>query len=107
MSHENAKSHQYENFAQQLVDTYQHQLGSKSEEDAGCAYSAALKLLNSEKEEQSLRSFVQSLLLIIYSVKMEISPKAETQIPPASHWFDPDYPNNILVQKQRILNACF
>lgn len=107
MSHENAKSQQYERFAQQLVETYQEQLGGKSEEESGCAYTAALKLLNREQEEQALRSFVQSLLLIIYSTKMDISMQLNSKIPPASHWFDPDYPNNILVQKKRILNACF
>lgn len=107
MNHEDAKSHQYESFANQLVKTYQEQLGLQHADDSRTAYTAALKLLSTEQKEQSLRTLVQSLLLIIHSVKMEMSPIIDQKIPPASNWFDPDYPNNILVQKKRILNACF
>jgi len=104
-NNEVANSRQYERFAKQLVATYQMQLGKCKGEESRRAQLAAIALLNQESHEQSLRTFVQRLLLIIHSAKMNA--RARQLVPPASCWFDPNYPNNILAQQNDILNACF
>jgi len=107
MSHENAQSSQYEEFALLLVNSYHQQLGIIEGEEHSRAYTAALTLLQREHKVQSLRSYVQSLLLTIYSVKMDYTRKEAKKIPPASSWFDPGYRKNILADRDRLLNACF
>ncbi len=107
MRREKAKGQQHENYARQLVDSYQQQFGFNWAENVETAHESALKLVNIEKDEQVLRSFVQRILLLIHAAKMSTRNESVLHIPPATFWFDPDYPENILAQQDKILNACF
>jgi hypothetical protein len=61
------------------------------------------QLLQTQKETQALKGFVQRLLLVIYTAREWKNESPENKIPGAEVWFNPKKAHNILAMEKEIL----